>query len=117
MTHQHGRETFLCVHCEQLFLSKAGLQRHTQRYHKNTPAGTTTGDGANDVDGMDPETAPEAAAVLDSIPVALSCDQCTFGCSQPLELAQHVASNHPAVPIFRYEGGGGKLASWSLDRC
>ncbi|XP_077519729.1 uncharacterized protein LOC144129433 isoform X2 [Amblyomma americanum] len=103
MTHQHGRETFLCVHCEQLFLSKAGLQRHTQRYHKNTPAGTTTGDGANDVDGMDPETAPEAAAVLDSIPVALSCDQCTFGCSQPLELAQHVASNHPAVPIFRCE--------------
>lgn len=31
MTHQHGRETFLCVHCEQLFLSRAGLQRHTRK--------------------------------------------------------------------------------------
>ncbi|CAN7946542.1 unnamed protein product [Ixodes pacificus] len=30
-SHQHGRETFLCVHCEQLFLSKAGLQRHIAR--------------------------------------------------------------------------------------
>lgn len=100
LTHQHGRETFLCVHCEQLFLSKAGLARHVVRYHKNLSA-VSTGERVNEADGVDPETAPETAAILDSIPVALSCDQCTFGCAQPTELAQHVASNHPTVPIFR----------------
>ncbi|KAH7969536.1 hypothetical protein HPB52_019312 [Rhipicephalus sanguineus] len=100
VTHQQGRETFLCVHCEQLFLSKAGLERHVLRYHKNTSA-VSTGERVNEADGVDPETAPEKAAILDSIPVELSCDQCTFGCSQASELAQHVASNHPTVPIFR----------------
>lgn len=104
MTHQHGRETFLCVHCEQLFLSKAGLVRHTLKYHKNVTGNSAGGtDTAAEVDGVDPETAPETAAMLDSIPVSLTCDQCTYGCAQPLELAQHVASNHPSVPIFRCE--------------
>ncbi|KAH6935126.1 hypothetical protein HPB50_003492 [Hyalomma asiaticum] len=100
VTHQQRRETFLCIHCEQLFLSKAGLERHVLRYHKNTSA-VSTGERVNEADGVDPETAPETAAILDSIPVELSCDQCTFGCSQASELAQHVASNHPTVPIFR----------------
>uniref|UniRef100_A0A131YW12 Zinc finger protein n=1 Tax=Rhipicephalus appendiculatus TaxID=34631 RepID=A0A131YW12_RHIAP len=100
VTHQQGRETFLCVHCEQLFLSKAGLERHVLRYHKNASA-VSTGERVNEADGMDPETAPEKAAILGSIPVELTCDQCTFGCSQASELAQHVASNHPTVPIFR----------------
>lgn len=104
MTHQHGRETFLCVHCEQLFLSKAGLERHTKKYHKNVAGNSAKGtDGVAEADGADPETAPETAAMLDSIPVALSCDQCTFGCAQPVELAQHIASNHPSVPVFRCE--------------
>lgn len=100
VTHQQRRETFLCIHCEQLFLSKAGLERHVLRYHKNTSA-VSTGERVNEADGVDPERAPETAAILDSIPVELSCDQCTFGCSQASELAQHVASNHPTVPIFR----------------
>ncbi|KAL3249661.1 hypothetical protein MRX96_055870 [Rhipicephalus microplus] len=98
--HQQARETFLCVHCEQLFLSKAGLERHVLKYHKNVSA-VSTGESVNEADGMDPETAPEKAAILSSIPLELSCDQCTFGCSQASELAQHVASNHPSVPIFR----------------
>lgn len=89
VSHQHGRETFLCVHCEQLFLSKAGLQRHIARYHGSL------------VEEGDPESVAEVAACLDSQPVELHCPLCTFGCTESQQLAQHTASSHPEVPTVR----------------
>ncbi|XP_064480822.1 zinc finger protein 665-like [Ornithodoros turicata] len=84
------RETFLCVHCEQLFLSQAGLARHLTRYHTKKP-----------VDDPDPETVPEREAQVNSNVVTIHCDHCTFGCNDVQELAEHVMLNHPNVEVFR----------------
>lgn len=98
-----------------MLVEQCGIPVGLCRYHE-----VREEPGAETSEGGDPESLSEAAARLDAIPVAHSCHMCTFGCSQAHDLAQHIASAHPAEPVFRsvfvFFGRRIKLRPW-LDDC